>query len=148
MRSRYLAPARNHTLTTDGFLQAVYLRGLTQTMDKRQGYARDATTVRRSSRQAPVIATFSGPRCSPPNPVPRRLLRRIPDARCADICVFSVAVVSAKKKTYFELFCIPVFPMASKHVWVCGICQWRVPLQQGYVFTSLPPPPSLALSNL
>ena len=44
-----------------------------------------------------------------------------------------VAVVSAKKKTYFELFCVPIFPMSSKHVWVCSICQWRVPLQQGYV---------------
>jgi len=44
----------------------------------------------------------------------------------------NAAVVSAKKKTYFELFCVPVFPMSSKHVWVCGICQWRVPLQQGW----------------
>ncbi|KAF9648997.1 hypothetical protein BDM02DRAFT_3084095, partial [Thelephora ganbajun] len=43
----------------------------------------------------------------------------------------NVAVLSAKKKTYFELCCVPVFPMSSKHVWVCGICQWRVPLQQG-----------------
>lgn len=58
-----------------------------------------------------------------------------------------VAVVSAKKKTYFELFCVPVFPIKSKHVWVCGICQWRVPLQQGYVLTSLSPPP-LSISLL
>jgi len=57
-----------------------------------------------------------------------------------------VAVVSAKKKTYFELFCVPVFPISSKHVWVCGICQWRVPLQQGYVL-AFPPDPPVAFSD-
>lgn len=50
----------------------------------------------------------------------------------------AAAVVSAKKKTYFELFCVPIFPMNSKHVWVCSICQWRVPLQQGYVYALFP----------
>ena len=60
----------------------------------------------------------------------RRVTFPIPNALTSG---FLVAVVSAKKKTYFELFCVPVFPMSSKHVWVCGICQWRVPLQQGYV---------------
>jgi len=62
---------------------------------------------------------------------------RIHDFRIPSIltCVSSVAVLSAKKKTYFELFCVPVFPMSSKHVWVCGICQWRVPLQQGYALS-------------
>lgn len=53
---------------------------------------------------------------------------------------FSAAVVSAKKKTTFELFCVPIFPLSSKHVWACGICQWMVPLQQGCVVTSFPTP--------
>lgn len=71
-------------------------------------------------------------------PVSRPLPPRPLDTKRTDACVyFPVAVVSAKKKTYFELFCVPIFPMSSKHVWVCGICQWRVPLQQGYVLTSL-----------
>ncbi|KAF9049381.1 hypothetical protein BDZ89DRAFT_1006748, partial [Hymenopellis radicata] len=37
----------------------------------------------------------------------------------------NASVIAAKKKTWFELFFIPVVPLSSKHVWVCTICQWR-----------------------
>jgi hypothetical protein len=49
----------------------------------------------------------------------------------------AAAVVSAKKKTNFELFCVPIFPLKSKRVWACGICQWMVPIQQGYALAFL-----------
>jgi hypothetical protein len=60
----------------------------------------------------------------------------------------SASVVSAKKKTHFELFCVPIFPLSSKHVWACAICQWTVPTQQGYVITTFttPRPPRAHVS--
>ncbi|KAF9789869.1 hypothetical protein BJ322DRAFT_563332 [Thelephora terrestris] len=55
----------------------------------------------------------------------------------------NAAVVSAKKKTTFELFCVPIFPLSSKRVWACGICHWMVPIQQGWEppFPGLQGPP-------
>ncbi|KIY43636.1 hypothetical protein FISHEDRAFT_53172, partial [Fistulina hepatica ATCC 64428] len=45
----------------------------------------------------------------------------------------NVAVISAKKRNWFELFCVPVIPMNSKHIWICTICNWQVPVQPGCV---------------
>jgi len=36
----------------------------------------------------------------------------------------NVSVTSGKKRTWFELCCVPVIPMSSSHVWICSICQW------------------------
>ncbi|KAF8509551.1 hypothetical protein JB92DRAFT_499350 [Gautieria morchelliformis] len=44
----------------------------------------------------------------------------------------NAAVVSAKSRVWFELFFVPLIPMPSSHVWLCTICQWEVPHQQGY----------------
>ncbi|KZT43974.1 hypothetical protein SISSUDRAFT_1056991 [Sistotremastrum suecicum HHB10207 ss-3] len=44
----------------------------------------------------------------------------------------NVSVVSAKSRTWFELFWIPLIPLGSSHVWHCNVCQWQVPHQQGY----------------
>ncbi|TFY65037.1 hypothetical protein EVG20_g5736 [Dentipellis fragilis] len=41
------------------------------------------------------------------------------------------SVLSAKSRTWFELCFIPLIPMRAQHIWVCGICQWSVPLQPG-----------------
>jgi hypothetical protein len=38
-----------------------------------------------------------------------------------------------QKKVWFELFCVPVVPMSSKHIWVCGVCQFQAKQQPGYV---------------
>ncbi|KAJ7632194.1 hypothetical protein FB45DRAFT_911776 [Roridomyces roridus] len=39
----------------------------------------------------------------------------------------NASVFSAKKKTWFELFFIPLIPFDSKHVWLCQICHWMAP---------------------
>ncbi|EJD05763.1 uncharacterized protein FOMMEDRAFT_78069, partial [Fomitiporia mediterranea MF3/22] len=41
------------------------------------------------------------------------------------------SVFQAKSRTWFEICWIPLIPMNSNRIWCCGICQWRVPLQQG-----------------
>lgn len=52
---------------------------------------------------------------------------------------YSAAVISAKSRNWFEFCFVPLIPMNSTHVWLCSICQWQVPLQQGSVdfFTSI-----------
>ena len=45
-------------LTMGGYLQSVYLRELTQTMAKHQGYARDVTMVRLKSPSSPLHHIF------------------------------------------------------------------------------------------
>ncbi|KDQ60644.1 hypothetical protein JAAARDRAFT_31608 [Jaapia argillacea MUCL 33604] len=47
--------------------------------------------------------------------------------RCHNASVFS-----AKSRMWFELCFVPLIPMTSKHLWMCGICQWNVPIQQGW----------------
>ncbi|KAL0947399.1 hypothetical protein HGRIS_013512 [Hohenbuehelia grisea] len=47
--------------------------------------------------------------------------------RCHNASVFA-----AKSKTWFEFFFVPIFPLSSKNVWICGICQWQVPIQPGW----------------
>jgi len=33
---------------------------------------------------------------------------------------------------WFELCFVPLIPMKSKRIWMCSICQWNVPVQQGW----------------
>ncbi|KAJ3483339.1 hypothetical protein NLI96_g6391 [Meripilus lineatus] len=44
----------------------------------------------------------------------------------------NVAVQRAKSRTWFELCFVPLIPMGSKHIWICSICQWSVPLQPNW----------------
>ncbi|KAF8654124.1 hypothetical protein AX16_003656 [Volvariella volvacea WC 439] len=37
----------------------------------------------------------------------------------------------AKKSEWFELFFIPIVPLSSQHIWLCGICQWNAPYGPG-----------------
>ncbi|KAF9532333.1 hypothetical protein CPB83DRAFT_847668 [Crepidotus variabilis] len=41
------------------------------------------------------------------------------------------AVTSARSKQYFEICFVPVVPMSRKHIWICSICQWSHPRQDG-----------------
>ncbi|KAK9896323.1 hypothetical protein P389DRAFT_171447 [Cystobasidium minutum MCA 4210] len=47
------------------------------------------------------------------------------DARVCPRC-HNLAVQPAKKREWFELFCIPIIPYSSDHVWICSICNWQV----------------------
>ncbi|KIM87569.1 hypothetical protein PILCRDRAFT_815127 [Piloderma croceum F 1598] len=44
----------------------------------------------------------------------------------------NASVISANSRNWFELCFVPLVPMSSKHIWMCSICQWNVPLQQGW----------------
>jgi len=44
----------------------------------------------------------------------------------------NASVTSAKSRLWFELCFVPLIPMQSKRIWMCSICQWSVPLQQGW----------------
>ncbi|KAG8977270.1 hypothetical protein FRB90_008863, partial [Tulasnella sp. 427] len=44
----------------------------------------------------------------------------------------NASVVATKSKTKLEICCVPLFPISSKRVWMCGICQWEVPMGDGY----------------
>ncbi|KDR81458.1 hypothetical protein GALMADRAFT_239394 [Galerina marginata CBS 339.88] len=44
----------------------------------------------------------------------------------------NAAVNSAKSKQFFEFCFVPLVPMSSKHIWMCAICHWSVPRQQGW----------------
>ncbi|KIP09098.1 hypothetical protein PHLGIDRAFT_346469 [Phlebiopsis gigantea 11061_1 CR5-6] len=43
----------------------------------------------------------------------------------------NAAVQSAKTRTWFTLFFIPVVPLKSKRIWTCPICQWTMAVGQG-----------------
>ncbi|KAJ4479498.1 hypothetical protein C8R41DRAFT_922713 [Lentinula lateritia] len=43
----------------------------------------------------------------------------------------NASVFSAKSRTWFELFFIPLIPMNTKHIWMCGICRWVAPMGPG-----------------
>ncbi|KAJ7731247.1 hypothetical protein B0H16DRAFT_1584011 [Mycena metata] len=43
----------------------------------------------------------------------------------------NASVRSAKATTWFELFWVPLIPFSSKHIWLCGTCQWKAPHVQG-----------------
>ncbi|OBZ75950.1 hypothetical protein A0H81_04440 [Grifola frondosa] len=44
----------------------------------------------------------------------------------------NASVHSAKSRLWFELCFVPLIPMSAKHIWVCTICQWSVPIQPGW----------------
>ncbi|KAF9001913.1 hypothetical protein BDQ17DRAFT_1244018 [Cyathus striatus] len=44
----------------------------------------------------------------------------------------NAAVIRAKSREWFEFFFIPVIPMSSKHIWICSICNWTLPVQAGW----------------
>ncbi|KAG2075967.1 hypothetical protein BDR04DRAFT_1125988 [Suillus decipiens] len=44
----------------------------------------------------------------------------------------NAAMFSAKSRTWFELCFVPLIPMNSKHIWMCGICQLQVNMQPGW----------------
>ncbi|KAF7789537.1 hypothetical protein EIP86_000483 [Pleurotus ostreatoroseus] len=44
----------------------------------------------------------------------------------------NASVQSAKSRRWFELCFVPLIPMKSNRVWVCAVCQWMMPIQQGY----------------
>ncbi|KAL1746072.1 hypothetical protein HDZ31DRAFT_81478 [Schizophyllum fasciatum] len=41
------------------------------------------------------------------------------------------SVARAKRTKWFELFWIPLIPFHWKHIWVCGICHWALPIAEG-----------------
>ncbi|KAJ3726353.1 hypothetical protein DFJ43DRAFT_1087804 [Lentinula guzmanii] len=45
----------------------------------------------------------------------------------------NASVYSAKSRTWFEFFFVPLIPMKTKHIWMCGICRWTAPLGPGCV---------------
>ncbi|KAJ3928811.1 MAG: hypothetical protein NXY57DRAFT_964196 [Lentinula lateritia] len=45
--------------------------------------------------------------------------------------IIIASVFSAKSRTWFELFFIPLIPMNTKHIWMCGICRWVAPMGPG-----------------
>ncbi|KAF8969905.1 hypothetical protein BDZ97DRAFT_1653103, partial [Flammula alnicola] len=49
----------------------------------------------------------------------------------------NAAVVSAKSREFFEFCFVPLIPMSNKHIWLCSICQWAVPIQPGSVPVSI-----------
>ncbi|EGN96071.1 hypothetical protein SERLA73DRAFT_185591 [Serpula lacrymans var. lacrymans S7.3] len=42
------------------------------------------------------------------------------------------AMFAAKSRTWFEFCFVPLIPMKSRHVWMCGICQLQVAMQPGW----------------
>ncbi|KAG2061213.1 hypothetical protein BDR06DRAFT_924787 [Suillus hirtellus] len=44
----------------------------------------------------------------------------------------NAAMFTAKSRTWFELCFVPLIPLNSKHVWMCGICQLQVNVQPGW----------------
>ncbi|KIJ44215.1 hypothetical protein M422DRAFT_30391 [Sphaerobolus stellatus SS14] len=56
------------------------------------------------------------------------------DSQPARVCprCHNAAVVSAKSRTWFELFFVPLFPFTSSRIWICGICNWEIPHQANY----------------
>ncbi|KIK96736.1 hypothetical protein PAXRUDRAFT_825639 [Paxillus rubicundulus Ve08.2h10] len=39
---------------------------------------------------------------------------------------------AAKSRTWFELCFVPLVPLRSKHIWMCGICQLQAQMQPGW----------------
>ncbi|KAI0313075.1 hypothetical protein OF83DRAFT_1066096 [Amylostereum chailletii] len=44
----------------------------------------------------------------------------------------NISAISAKSRTWFEFCFVPLIPLNKRHLWVCGICQWSAPMQQGW----------------
>ncbi|KAL4074627.1 hypothetical protein V8B97DRAFT_1722405 [Scleroderma yunnanense] len=47
----------------------------------------------------------------------------------------NAAMFAAKSRTWFEFCFVPLIPMSSKHVWMCGICQLQTQMQPGQLGT-------------
>ncbi|KAI0807140.1 hypothetical protein C8Q74DRAFT_1189403, partial [Fomes fomentarius] len=43
----------------------------------------------------------------------------------------NASTIPVKSRMWFELCFVPLIPMKKEHLWVCTVCQWSVPLQQG-----------------
>ncbi|KAH0584048.1 hypothetical protein H2248_009622 [Termitomyces sp. 'cryptogamus'] len=43
----------------------------------------------------------------------------------------NVSVMAAKSTTWFELFWVPLIPFSRKHMWLCSICHWSLPITHG-----------------
>ncbi|KAI0721651.1 hypothetical protein C8T65DRAFT_565703 [Cerioporus squamosus] len=44
----------------------------------------------------------------------------------------NVSTIRVKSRMWFELCFVPLIPMRKEHLWVCTVCQWSVPMQQGW----------------
>ncbi|KAI0781056.1 hypothetical protein BD413DRAFT_600507 [Trametes elegans] len=44
----------------------------------------------------------------------------------------NASTIRVKSRLWFELCFVPLIPMSSEHLWLCTICHWSVPLQQGW----------------
>ncbi|CAL1704342.1 unnamed protein product [Somion occarium] len=44
----------------------------------------------------------------------------------------NASVTRAKSRTWFELCFVPLVPLSTKHIWICAICQWNIPIQPGW----------------
>ncbi|KIJ17248.1 hypothetical protein PAXINDRAFT_73279, partial [Paxillus involutus ATCC 200175] len=43
----------------------------------------------------------------------------------------NASMLAAKSRTWFELCFVPLVPLGSKHIWMCGICQLQAQMQPG-----------------
>ncbi|KIM57610.1 hypothetical protein SCLCIDRAFT_16923 [Scleroderma citrinum Foug A] len=44
----------------------------------------------------------------------------------------NAAMFAAKSRTWFEFCFVPLIPMRTKHIWMCGICQLQTQMQPGW----------------
>ncbi|KAI0063473.1 hypothetical protein BV25DRAFT_1915370 [Artomyces pyxidatus] len=54
-----------------------------------------------------------------------------PNPRICPRC-HNASVMSAKTRTWFSVCFLPLIPLNSNHIWTCAICNWNVPVQQGW----------------
>ncbi|KAI9569512.1 hypothetical protein HD554DRAFT_2091683 [Boletus coccyginus] len=47
--------------------------------------------------------------------------------RCHNASMFA-----AKSRKWFEFCFVPLIPLKSKHIWMCGICQLQTEMQPGW----------------
>ncbi|KAL7408922.1 hypothetical protein BDY24DRAFT_245957 [Mrakia frigida] len=44
----------------------------------------------------------------------------------------NASVTKAKSRTWFEAFCIPLFPFTNKKIYRCSICGWEIKQGAGF----------------
>ncbi|CDZ97354.1 hypothetical protein [Phaffia rhodozyma] len=44
----------------------------------------------------------------------------------------NASVLKCKSRTWFEAFCIPLFPFTNSHIYRCSICGWEVKQNAGF----------------
>ncbi|KAF7311549.1 Cytochrome c heme-binding site [Mycena kentingensis (nom. inval.)] len=56
------------------------------------------------------------------------------EVQTARICpnCHNASVFSGKNSEWFTFFFVPLFPLSSKHVWLCGTCRWMAPHAPGH----------------